>query len=155
MKLTPKEAHFVEVYLETGNASEAYRTAYDVGENTKQSTIKVKASQLLKKNNINITVSNKRKELAKASQITREDLIDMYMGIIATHGQCKEYFKGNTITPANLKKIYAMSNSGYIKGADVTAAIKGVERLLGFDKPEVNTKVVQNIQINIKHNRDD
>ena len=33
-KITPKQDRFSCVYVETGNASEAYRQAYDVGENT-------------------------------------------------------------------------------------------------------------------------
>lgn len=47
-KLTPKEQKFCEVYIETGNASEAYRQAYDVT-TTNLDTIKSKASKIKKK----------------------------------------------------------------------------------------------------------
>ena len=33
-KLTPKQSKFAEEYVNTGNASEAYRRAYDVGQDT-------------------------------------------------------------------------------------------------------------------------
>ena len=46
-KLTPKQNKFAEEYVNTGNASEAYRRAYDVGQDTKLETIAVKASHLL------------------------------------------------------------------------------------------------------------
>jgi len=45
-KLTPKQEGFCLSYIETGNASEAYRLNYDA-ENMKPATIKVKASELL------------------------------------------------------------------------------------------------------------
>ena len=47
MNLTPKQEAFTLKYVECGNASEAYRHAYDVGEDTKLETIHVKASELL------------------------------------------------------------------------------------------------------------
>ncbi len=46
-KLTPKQEEFARVYVETSNASEAYRQAYDVGENTKPSTVWDMASKAL------------------------------------------------------------------------------------------------------------
>jgi len=44
--LTPKQAAFCHAYLETGNASEAYRRAYDAG-NMKQGTVGRKAQVVL------------------------------------------------------------------------------------------------------------
>lgn len=46
-KLTPKMEAFCLAYVETGNATEAYRRAYDAGQ-MQQTTIKVKACELLK-----------------------------------------------------------------------------------------------------------
>ena len=45
-KLTPKQEGFCRSYIETGNASEAYRINYSA-ENMSQDTIKVKASLML------------------------------------------------------------------------------------------------------------
>lgn len=45
--LTPKQQAFCLKYVECSNASEAYRHAYDVGENTKPETIWVKACELM------------------------------------------------------------------------------------------------------------
>jgi len=44
-KLTPKQERFVQEYLATGNASEAYRRAYDA-ENMSSAVISVKACEL-------------------------------------------------------------------------------------------------------------
>jgi hypothetical protein len=45
-KLTLKQEAFAMAYVESGNASEAYRTAYDVNENTRDNSINVEASKL-------------------------------------------------------------------------------------------------------------
>ena len=46
-KLTPKQEAFCLKYVECSNQSEAYRHAYDVGENTKPETVWVKACELM------------------------------------------------------------------------------------------------------------
>ena len=53
-KLTPKQEAFAMAYVECGNASNAYRMAYDVNENTTDNTISVEASKL--RNNPKITL---------------------------------------------------------------------------------------------------
>ncbi len=45
--LTPKQEAFTQLYIETGNASEAYRCAYDVRETTKAASVWESASKLL------------------------------------------------------------------------------------------------------------
>ncbi len=46
MPLTPKQEAFALAYVETGNASEAYRYAYDAG-NMKLASVNRKAKELL------------------------------------------------------------------------------------------------------------
>ena len=53
-KLTPKQETFAMAYVESGNASKAYKTAYNVNENTSDNTISVEASKL--KNTPKITL---------------------------------------------------------------------------------------------------
>ena len=45
--LTPKQEAFARAYVETGNASEAYRQAYEVAETTKPESVWSNASQVL------------------------------------------------------------------------------------------------------------
>ena len=61
-KLTPKQRKFAEEYVNTGNASEAYRRAYDVGPDTKLETIATKASHLLAEYNISTRVKELQKK---------------------------------------------------------------------------------------------
>jgi len=74
MKLTPKQEKFAQVYVQTGNASEAYRQAYDA-EKMKPETITVAASKLLANYNVTTRVQQIREELAKASQIGLKELL--------------------------------------------------------------------------------
>ena len=47
MSLTPKQESFCLVYVQTGNASEAYRRSYDVSDDTKPETVWSEASRLV------------------------------------------------------------------------------------------------------------
>jgi len=57
--LTPKQERFVEGYLTTGNASEAYRRAYDA-ENMSSAVISVKACELLKNGKVAVSLQELR-----------------------------------------------------------------------------------------------
>lgn len=72
--LTPKQEAFCLAYLETGNASEAYRRSYDA-KNMKPDTITVKASELLSKGNIAVRLAELRAPIIAKAQLTVEDLL--------------------------------------------------------------------------------
>lgn len=72
--LTPKQEAFAQAYVETGNASEAYRRAYDA-ENMAPQTIKVKACELLAKGNVAVTVAALMAEHRDRHKFTIDDMI--------------------------------------------------------------------------------
>lgn len=74
MALTPKQEAFARAYVETGNASEAYRRAYDA-ENMKQAVIAVKASELLTNGNVKVMVDNLKEEALQRHRLTVDDLL--------------------------------------------------------------------------------
>jgi phage terminase small subunit len=74
MKLTIKQEKFCMVYIETGNASEAYRQSYNC-ENMKPESINNKAYELLKKVEIGARLDELRGEHAKRHNLTIDDLI--------------------------------------------------------------------------------
>lgn len=75
MSLTPKREAFAMAYVETGNASEAYRRAFNVRPNTKQEAIAVNASKLLADANVSLRVDELKAQLVKRHEITVDDLI--------------------------------------------------------------------------------
>jgi phage terminase small subunit len=68
--LTPKQEAFCLAYLETGNASEAYRRAYDA-ENMKAETIHKRASELLADGGITGRLKESRKAVADRVEVDR------------------------------------------------------------------------------------
>jgi len=81
MELTPKQEMFCEVYVRTGNASEAYRTAYDVS-TTNDNTINPTASKLLKKDVISAKVKELRGELQDTHKITKDFIVNELLYVI-------------------------------------------------------------------------
>jgi phage terminase small subunit len=63
-ELTPKQSAFARIYVETGNASEAYRQSYDVGADTKPETVWNEASRTL----ANPDVAHRVMELQEAAR---------------------------------------------------------------------------------------
>ncbi|MGA9046321.1 terminase small subunit [Sulfuricurvum sp.] len=73
-KLTLKQERFVSSYLETGNASEAYRVSYEV-QNMKPESINRKATELMQNGNITARIGELRNELVKSGIWSREDSV--------------------------------------------------------------------------------
>lgn len=71
MGLTAKQEGFCLTYLETGNASEAYRRVYDA-ENMKPETVNKRASELLDNGAIAGRLADLRGPVVKAAQMKLE-----------------------------------------------------------------------------------
>lgn len=69
--LTPKQEAFCLAYIETGNASEAYRRSYSAA-NMSESSINRKAKELLDNGKIAARIQELRAPAVKAAQITLE-----------------------------------------------------------------------------------
>ncbi len=69
--LTPKQESFCIAYIETGNASEAYRRAYDC-KNSNDATINRTAKELLDNPKITARLQEIRRPVVERAQITLE-----------------------------------------------------------------------------------
>lgn len=76
MALTLKQEAFCRAYIETGNASEAYRLCYNAAK-MKPDTINVKASELLANGKVSVRVAELKAEHAKRHDMTVDDIRDM------------------------------------------------------------------------------
>lgn len=74
-KLTIKQEKFCLEYLKDGNASRAYREAYNT-ENMKPESITRKAKELLDNVNVTATVEQLRQKLVNKALWTKEDSIN-------------------------------------------------------------------------------
>lgn len=76
MRLTPKQEAFAKGYIEHGNASEAYRLAYDAGR-MKPEAVHVAASKLLANPKVAVRVDELKAEHAARHEMTVDRIRDM------------------------------------------------------------------------------
>lgn len=74
LKLTIKQEAFARAYVETGNASEAYRRAYNA-ENTKQEIVAVRACELLAHSKVSVMVQQLKDQAAERHAVTVDSLV--------------------------------------------------------------------------------
>jgi phage terminase small subunit len=74
LKLTLKQEAFCLAYIETGNASEAYRRSYNC-EKMKPDVINVKAAELLKNGKVAVRLQELKKPILERHSITVDSLI--------------------------------------------------------------------------------
>lgn len=79
--LTPKQERFCNAYMETGNASEAYRRAYSCG-GMKPETVHRKAKELLDNGKIAARIREIQKRQERKSDITREEIMAFLKNIM-------------------------------------------------------------------------
>lgn len=77
-QLTPKQEAFALAYVETANATEAYRRAYDVAENARDSWIYVEAAQLLDHPKIGPRIAELQAIATRLAGYTIKDAADEY-----------------------------------------------------------------------------
>lgn len=78
--LTDKQAAFITAFVETNNATEAYRRAYST-KNMKEATINREAHELLKTPKIAARIAELKKGVFDAAKLTIERIVEEYMRI--------------------------------------------------------------------------
>lgn len=88
--LTPKQEAFCLAYLETGNASEAYRRAYNT-EGMKPETVNRTAKQLLDNHKITTRIHELQSDAAEATQITLQGHLEDLRRLRDAATEAKQY----------------------------------------------------------------
>ncbi len=122
--LTPKQEAFAQLYIEIGNASEAYRRAYTVRETTKAATVWESASKLLADPKVSTRVATLQASHRARHDTTIDTLTDEY---------------------EDARRLAMVTRQ---PGAAV-AATTGKSRVHGLDNGEGVTKDDDIIQINV------
>jgi len=73
-KLTIKQERFCKLYIELGNASDAYRQSYATKANYQ--SVNVRACELLKSSNVTVRIKQLQDEASKKHGITIESLLN-------------------------------------------------------------------------------
>ena len=153
-KLTPKQNKFAEEYVNTGNASEAYRRAYDVAKTTSNEVIAVEGSRLLTDPNVSLRVQELKTKEAEAFQITRKEVADGYFKMIKSWEYLMDLAAKENLTKEQKAKFYLLKEM--VKGSDYRGAYDSIAKMFGLnapDKQEIES-TVNNININIKRGSD-
>ena len=149
-KLTPKQNKFAEEYVNTGNASEAYRRACDVSKTTSNEVIAVEGSRLLTDPNVSLRVQELKTKEAEAFQITRKEVADGYFKMIKSWEYLMDLAAKENLTKEQKAKFYLLKEM--VKGSDYRGAYDSIAKMFGLnapDKQEIES-TVNNININIK-----
>lgn len=133
-KLTIKQEKFCNFYIETGNASEAYRRAYDCANKYAQWLV-VNSSKLLKNANIALRVKELQQEQQQKSDITKEEILKL----------CADVIRGVEVTDfveeRNGKKLKRTLSKSW--------AVDRICKMCGFDAPgkqEINLNKPMSIE---------
>lgn len=144
--ITIKQSKFIDVYLETGNASEAYRQAYSC-DKMKDSTINRKAIELLRNGKITARVNELQKELKKSSNIRKEAILEELACIAFADIRDYVRFTGKTISFKSfdeltdrqaraIESIKQTQNGIELKLHGKSWTIERICKMLGYDSPK-------------------
>ncbi|MFC2112106.1 terminase small subunit [Bacteroidota bacterium] len=147
IKLTKKQEDFCQAYVDSGNASDAYRESYNVSR-MKTETINRSASELLKNHKITTRIEQLQQNLRKVSNIQRErllyELFAMATSSIPDYGQFTRKTQSftiknfNSLTDMQKRAIQSMTPTKYgysIKLHSKESAIEKIIRMLGYEAP--------------------
>lgn len=168
MALTIKQENFCNFYVESGNASEAYRRSYSC-EKMKPETITEAASKLLTDYNVSTRVNELKANLQKKSDITKERILNELSSIVFADirdyviFESKEVYNEETelyhfetqlnfkpfseLTDSQAKAIESIKQTrdGFeLKLHGKNWSIEKVCKMLGFDAP---TKIIQDFNL--------
>ena len=147
IKLTPKEQKFAELYVELGNASEAYRQAYDVT-TTNLETIAPKASKLLNKYNISTRIEELKESLRNDNKITQQTIIDYHKKMVEAWEELWELGKKQNKSKDDTQRFYLLKEM--VKGSDYRGSLDSITKMLGLNAPEKHEHEVKKITIEEK-----
>lgn len=160
LKLTIKQEKFCNRYIECGDASEAYRFAYNT-ENMKPESVHRKAKELIDNVKVSARVKELQDEIKKKSDITKDKVLAefakiAFSSIAHLHNTWIERKEFETLTEdqkASIKSIstrvqkikvgdneYADVEYVKIELYDKLKALENINKMQGFEAP---TKVAQ------------
>lgn len=156
--LTQKQSNFCDLYLETGNASEAYRRSYSC-DNMKADTVNRKAIEVLQNGKITARLKELQDDLRTHSDIKKNDILEELSAIAFSDIRDYVSFNGKRIIFKPFDKLtnrQAKAIESIKKGkSGVELRLHGkswtVERIckmLGFDSPsQININDLSEDQI--------
>ncbi len=143
--LTVKQGSFCQKYLECGNASEAYRFAYNC-EKMKPETIKRKAAEVMANGNVTATLNNLRAKAEERAELKMDEVVrllsDAIMADVTDYVTPDGKIRVEDIQKMPVEKrrliesIQATKDGVKISLMGKASAIERVSKMLGWDAPQ-------------------
>jgi len=156
--ITQKQANFCDLYIETGNASEAYRRSYSC-DNMKAETINRKAIEVLRNGKVTARIKVLQDDLKAHSDIKKNAILEELSAIAFSDIRDYIVFNGKKIT---FKPFDKLTNRQAKAIESVKKGRNGIElrlhgkswtidricKMLGFDSPtQININELSEEQI--------
>lgn len=146
-KLSQKQEKFANLYVDLGNASEAYRRSYPNSKKWKDSTIWTRASEMLADKRVAERVKEIQAELREKASITKQEAVRELTNIVRgriidvfefTNGiiKIKDLSKLPDEIVSCISSIKETSTGTEIKLYDKIQAIDRLSRMMGWDEAE-------------------
>ena len=149
--MTPKQEKFAQLYVELGNASEAYWRAYNVKATTKDETIWKRSSELLSEGAVSGRVEELKKDLKEKHKIDKDWIIKQHQEIIDWYIELKELARRKDLSKADTARVYMLKD--LIKGSDFRGSLDSITKMLGLNESEKNVISIRQVVI-IEMSRD-
>ena len=121
-KLTVKQEAFAKAYIETGNASEAYRRSYSAGK-MKDEAVHVKASELLKHGKVAVRIAELQAGHQKRHELTVDRVVAEYARIaFADIRQVVKWGEAVAVTDAATGEMTITNGVAIVNSADLDDA---------------------------------
>tara|TARA_R110002167_G_scaffold106599_7_gene273255 strand:+ start:408 stop:863 length:456 start_codon:yes stop_codon:yes gene_type:complete len=133
-KLTDKQERFSQLVVKYGNQSKAYREAYDVKESTKDTTVTVKASELMTDGNVSVRVEQLRNESKQEHKIDRDSIALGLLKIINDVDYTVDLAKLKSGEATEVKKFYMMKEVNTV--TDKLRAYDMLMKMYGLNAPK-------------------
>lgn len=148
MALTIKQENFCNYYVESGNASDAYRRAYSC-DKMKDEAVVVEASKLKDSPNVSLRIDELKAKLQSKSDITKERILNELSSIVFADIRDYVVFENeelkfkpfSELTDSQAKAIESIKQTrdGFeLKLHGKNWSMEKVCKMLGFDMPTVS-----------------
>ena len=143
-KLTPKQEKFANLYVELGNASEAYRQSHDVADDTQNESVWVMASRTLSIAKVMLRVVELKNALGEQFNIKQGYVITQLLDVINDVNYTVDLAKLEQADSDETKRFYKLKE--VTTNTDKLRAIDMLTKMLGLNAPD---KIEQDIKIEI------
>ena len=136
-QLTMKQENFCREYLLTGNASEAYRRAYNCGK-SKPETIWKRSSELLKKGAVKGRIDELKQNVEELTGITKAKMLGTLQEVIARSLQKVPVMVYDPIQKEMVQKLDESTGMGIWEydSSGVNRAVDLIMKAMGYNAPE-------------------